>query len=196
MFRHLGKLDAPGAGFYPQRFILSSEVRIAHLVTCFPCASRFAQENAWGLARYARAVQEAGLVPIVEPEILMDGDHNIATTAAVQEKVLAAVYKACSDNGVYLEGSLLKPSMTCPGADCTEAVAPEDVAKTTVGVLERHVPTAVPGIMFLSGGMSEEDASVNLNIMNSIERKGPWCVIRTLVFLRVPAVSPRLLLGI
>ncbi|CAM9453167.1 unnamed protein product [Sphacelaria rigidula] len=132
------------------------------------------QENAWGLARYARAVQEAGLVPIVEPEILMDGDHNIATTAAVQEKVLAAVYKACSDNNVFLEGSLLKPSMTCPGADCTEPVSPEDVAKTTVSVLERHVPAAVPGIMFLSGGMSEEEASVNLNIMNSFERKGPW----------------------
>lgn len=132
------------------------------------------QENAWGLARYARAVQEGGLVPIVEPEILMDGDHNIATTAAVQEKVLAAVYKACSDNGVYLEGSLLKPSMTCPGADCTESITPEDVAKTTVAVLERHVPTAVPGIMFLSGGMSEEEASVNLNIMNSFPRKGPW----------------------
>lgn len=132
------------------------------------------QENAWGLARYARAVQEAGLVPIVEPEILMDGAHNIATTAAVQEKVLAAVYKACSDNGVYLEGSLLKPSMTCPGADCTEPVTPEAVAKKTVEVLERHVPAAVPGIMFLSGGMSEEEASVNLNIMNSFERNGPW----------------------
>ncbi|CAM9783120.1 unnamed protein product [Ectocarpus sp. 6 AP-2014] len=132
------------------------------------------QENAWGLARYARAVQEAGLVPIVEPEILMDGDHNMATTAAVQEKVLAAVYKACSDNGVYLEGSLLKPSMTCPGADCTEAVTPEEVAATTVNVLERHVPAAVPGVMFLSGGMSEEEASINLNLMNSTPRKGPW----------------------
>ncbi|CAM9951564.1 unnamed protein product, partial [Hapterophycus canaliculatus] len=132
------------------------------------------QENAWGLARYARAVQEAGLVPIVEPEILMDGDHTMATTAAVQEKVLAAVYKACDDNGVYLEGSLLKPSMTCPGADCTEAVTPEDVAATTVKVLERHVPSAVPGIMFLSGGMSEEEASINLNLMNSTPRKGPW----------------------
>ncbi|CAM9416785.1 unnamed protein product [Ectocarpus fasciculatus] len=132
------------------------------------------QENAWGLARYARAVQEAGLVPIVEPEILMDGDHNMATTAAVQEKVLAAVYKACSDNGVYLEGSLLKPSMTCPGADCTEPVTPEEVAATTVNVLERHVPSAVPGVMFLSGGMSEEEASINLNLMNSTPRKGPW----------------------
>lgn len=101
-----------------------------------------------------------------------------------QEKVLAAVYKACSDNNVFLEGSLLKPSMTCPGADCTEPVSPEDVAKTTVSVLERHVPAAVPGIMFLSGGMSEEEASVNLNIMNSFERKGPWYVPLSVVMLR------------
>lgn len=91
-----------------------------------------------------------------------------------QERVLAAVYKACEENGVYLEGSLLKPSMTCPGADCTEAVTPEDVAATTVQVLERHVPAAVPGVMFLSGGMSEEEASVNLNLMNTTPRKGPW----------------------
>merc|ERR1711918_49777 len=76
--------------------------------------------GAWGLARYARAVQESGLVPIVEPEILMDGDHNIDRTAEVQEKVLATVYKALNDNGVFLEGSLLKLSMTVPGAECTE----------------------------------------------------------------------------
>jgi fructose-bisphosphate aldolase class I len=132
------------------------------------------QENAWGLARYARAVQEAGLVPIVEPEILMDGDHNVATTAAVQEKVLAAVYKALADNGVYLEGSLLKPSMTCPGADCTEPVTSEQIAKATIQTLQRHVPSAVPGIMFLSGGMSEEEASINLNTMNSLPREGAW----------------------
>jgi fructose-bisphosphate aldolase, class I len=132
------------------------------------------QENAWGLARYARAAQEAGLVPIVEPEILMDGDHNIARTAEVQEKVLAAVYKALSDNGVYLEGSLLKPSMTCPGADCTEPVTSEQIARATVATLEKVVPAAVPGIMFLSGGMSEEEASVNLNTMNSFSRRGPW----------------------
>lgn len=84
------------------------------------------------------------------------------------------MYKACSDNGVYLEGSLLKPSMTCPGADCTEPTTAEEVAATTVKVLERHVPSAVPGIMFLSGGMSEEEASINLNLMNSQPRKGPW----------------------
>ena len=134
------------------------------------------QENAWGLARYARAVQESGLVPIVEPEILMDGDHNIDRTAEVQEKVLATVYKALNDNGVFLEGSLLKPSMTVPGAECTEEVSPDKIAEYTIRTLERTVPPAVPGITFLSGGLSEEEASIYLNKMNQIQRKGPWSV--------------------
>jgi len=132
------------------------------------------KEAAWGLARYARTCQEAGLVPIVEPEILMDGDHDIETTARIQEKVLAEVYKYLSENGVYLEGSLLKPSMTVPGADCKKSVKSEDVARWTVQTLERTVPAAVPGISFLSGGMSEEEASVNLSVMNALPRKGPW----------------------
>jgi fructose-bisphosphate aldolase class I len=134
------------------------------------------QENAWGLARYARACQESGLVPIVEPEILMDGDHNIEKTAYVQEKVLAAVYKALNDNNVFLEGTLLKPSMTVPGAECTEPITKEKIAEYTIRTLERTVPSAVPGITFLSGGLSEEEASIYLNTMNSIKRKGPWSV--------------------
>jgi fructose-bisphosphate aldolase class I len=81
------------------------------------------RENAWGLARYARTVQEHGLVPIVEPEILMDGDHDITTTASVQEWVLRTTYEALAMNGVFLEGSLLKPSMTCPGADCPQSAS-------------------------------------------------------------------------
>lgn len=131
-------------------------------------------ENTWGLARYARTVQDAGLVPIIEPEILMDGDHNIERTAEVQEEVLAAVYKACDSNGVLLEGSLLKPNMVVPGSDFAGSTSPEEIGKYTVRTLERRVPSAVPGIMFLSGGMSEEEASVNLSVMNTIERKGPW----------------------
>lgn len=131
-------------------------------------------ENTWGLARYARTVQDAGLVPIIEPEILMDGDHSIERTAAVQEEVLAAVYKACDTNGVLLEGSLLKPNMVVPGSDFTGTTSPEEIGKYTVRTLERRVPSSVPGIMFLSGGMSEEEASVNLSAMNNIERKGPW----------------------
>lgn len=131
-------------------------------------------ENTWGLARYARTVQDAGLVPIIEPEILMDGDHSIARTAEVQEEVLAAVYKACDTNGVLLEGSLLKPNMVVPGADFSGSTSPEEIGRYTVRTLERRVPSAVPGVMFLSGGMSEEEASVNLSVMNSIDRKGPW----------------------
>lgn len=134
------------------------------------------QENAWGLARYARAVQESGLVPIVEPEILMDGDHNIDRTAEVQEKVLATVYKALNDNGVFLEGTLLKPSMTVPGAECTEPVTPDKIAEYTIRTLERTVPPAVAGISFLSGGLSEEEASIYLNKMNLLQRRGPWSV--------------------
>merc|ERR1711939_804927 len=127
------------------------------------------QENAWGLARYARAVQEGGLVPIVEPEILMDGDHSIEKTAEVQEKVLAAVYKALSDNNVYLEGSLLKPSMTVPVSDNQDGISAQKIAEMTVQTLERNVPSSVPGIMFLSGGMSEEEASICLNAWNGKE---------------------------
>ncbi|MEM7562295.1 MAG: class I fructose-bisphosphate aldolase [Pseudomonadota bacterium] len=133
-------------------------------------------ENAWGLARYARACQESGLVPIVEPEILMDGSHNIERTAQVQEHILNEVYKACADNGVFLEGTLLKPSMTVAGADCPEPPTAEKVAQMTIQTMDRCVPAAVPGITFLSGGLTEEDASVYLNTMNSIPRKGPWNV--------------------
>nr|AHK23670.1 class I fructose-1,6-bisphosphate aldolase [Chromera velia] len=134
------------------------------------------QEVAHGLARYARIMQAARLVPIVEPEILMDGAHNIAVTAHIQEKVLSTVYKALADNNVFLEGTILKPSMTTPGSDCGEEVTAQDIASTTLRTLERCVPCAVPGITFLSGGMSEEEASVNLNIMNQMPRKGPWSV--------------------
>ena len=111
------------------------------------------RENAWGLARYARSVQEAGLVPIIEPEILMDGNHDILTTSEIQEKIIKEVYFACQQNGVYLEGTLLKPSMTVPGADYEGKSDPKNVALATVTTLLRSVPAAVPGIVFLSGGL-------------------------------------------
>ncbi len=130
--------------------------------------------NCGGLARYARVCQDQGLVPIIEPEILMDGDHTIERTAEVQEEVLAAVYKACDLNGILLEGSLLKPNMVVPGADFSGTTSPEEIGKYTIQTMQRRVPPAVPGIMFLSGGMSEEEASVNLSVMNTLPRKGPW----------------------
>ena len=132
------------------------------------------RENAWGLARYARTAQEEGLVPIVEPEILMDGDHDILTTAAVQEWVLRSVYEALGQNGVFLEGTLLKPSMTLPGADSSEHPSPEQVAAFTVRTLRRSVPPAVPAILFLSGGLGEEDASVFLSAIHQAAPDGPW----------------------
>ena len=136
------------------------------------CPSKLSiRENAWGLARYARSVQESGLVPIIEPEILMDGSHSIEKTAAVQEEVIKEVYLACQVNGVLLEGTLLKPSMTVQGADSSTKADPQQVAEMTIRTMERCVPASVPGITFLSGGLSEEAASVYLNLMNKIDRK-------------------------
>ena len=132
------------------------------------------RENAWGLARYARTVQEEGLVPIVEPEILMDGDHSIETTAAVQERVLRQVYGALAENGVLLEGSLLKPSMTTAGASHGGEQTPHQVGEATVRTLRRTVPASVPGIVFLSGGLGEEEASIYLDAVSRAGRRAPW----------------------
>ncbi|OIW02924.1 hypothetical protein TanjilG_29700 [Lupinus angustifolius] len=131
------------------------------------------QQNAQGLARYAIICQENGLVPIVEPEILTDGSHDIAKNAAVTETVLAAVYKALNDQHVLLEGTLLKPNMVTPGSDSPK-VAAEVIAEHTVRTLRRTVPAAVPGVVFLSGGQSEEEATLNLNAMNKLEVLKPW----------------------
>ncbi|XP_068642894.1 fructose-bisphosphate aldolase 1, cytoplasmic-like [Aristolochia californica] len=130
-------------------------------------------ENANGLARYAIICQENGLVPIVEPEILVDGTHDINRCAEVTERVLAACYKALNDHKVLLEGTLLKPNMVTPGSE-SKKVAPEVVAEYTVRALQRTVPAAVPAIVFLSGGQSEEEATLNLNAMNQFEGKKPW----------------------
>ncbi|VVB02296.1 unnamed protein product [Arabis nemorensis] len=130
-------------------------------------------ENAYGLARYAVICQENGLVPIVEPEILVDGSHDIHKCAAVTERVLAACYKALSDHHVLLEGTLLKPNMVTPGSESAK-VAPEVIAEHTVRALQRTVPAAVPAIVFLSGGQSEEEATRNLNAMNQLKTKKPW----------------------
>merc|ERR1711885_56575 len=128
------------------------------------------------LARYARICQENGLVPIVEPEILIDGVHGVATTARVQERVLTTVYAKLQDNGVLLEGSLLKPSMTVPGVECSDKSDPATIAKMTAQTLDRSLPPAMPGVTFLSGGISEEDSSIYLNEINKLERKGAFAL--------------------
>ncbi|XP_039178113.1 fructose-bisphosphate aldolase B [Crotalus tigris] len=132
------------------------------------------QENANTLARYASICQQHGLVPIVEPEILPDGDHDLQRCQYVTEKVLAAVYKALNDHHVYLEGTLLKPNMVTAGQACPKKYTPQDVAMATVTALLRTVPAAVPGICFLSGGQSEEEASINLNAINLCPLPKPW----------------------
>lgn len=141
------------------------------------CPSPLAiMENANVLARYATCCQQNGLVPIVEPEILPDGDHDLERSQKVTEKVLAAVYKALSDHHVYLEGTLLKPNMCTPGQSASKRCSPQDVGKATVTALQRTVPAAVPGVVFLSGGQSEEDASVNLCAINQHQGKKPWAL--------------------
>jgi fructose-bisphosphate aldolase class I len=132
--------------------------------------------NAHALARYAALCQEAGLVPIVEPEVLMDGDHGIDRCAEVTRRALAFVFEALYEHRVELKGLLLKPNMIVPGKKARAEVEPEDVADATLAVLEAAVPAAVPGVLFLSGGQSEASATANLNAMNARHPRVPWCL--------------------
>jgi len=133
------------------------------------------RDCAYGLARYAAICQENGLVPIVEPEILLDGEHDIDRTMEVFMDTWAQTFHYLADNKVMFEGILLKPSMVTPGADWKgQKPAPEVIAEYTLKALRRRVPPAVPGIMFLSGGQSELEATLNLNAMN--QSPNPWHV--------------------
>ncbi|KAG2615084.1 hypothetical protein PVAP13_3NG030100 [Panicum virgatum] len=132
------------------------------------------KEAAWGLARYAAISQDNGLVPIVEPEILLDGEHGIERTFEVAQKVWAETFYAMAENNVMFEGILLKPSMVTPGAESKDKATPEQVAEYTLKLLHRRIPPSVPGIMFLSGGQSEVEATQNLNAMN--QGANPWHV--------------------
>jgi fructose-bisphosphate aldolase class I len=129
--------------------------------------------NAHALARYAALSQEAELVPIVEPEVLMDGDHTIERSFEVTSRTLHAVFTELRDQRVAPEGILLKPNMVLSGYDCPQQASHEEVAHETIRCFKRHVPAAVPGIVFLSGGQSDEDATANLNAMNAMGAH-PW----------------------
>ncbi len=129
--------------------------------------------NAHALARYAALCQEAQIVPIVEPEVLMDGDHTIDRSEQVTGDVLATVFGELRAQRVELEGILLKPNMVLAGYDCSEQPGDEEVAERTLRCLRRHVPGAVPGIVFLSGGQSDEDATKRLNVLNRMGPQ-PW----------------------
>jgi fructose-bisphosphate aldolase class I len=133
--------------------------------------------NAHALARYAAHCQEAGIVPVVEPEVLMEGSHSLARCGEVTERLQHAVFEQCVAQGVLLEGLLLKPNMVLPGVESAERPNAECVAEATVTCLLRTVPAAVPGVMFLSGGQPAEAASSRLNAMNlHCTRRLPWAV--------------------
>lgn len=129
--------------------------------------------NAHALARYAALAQESGLTPVVEPEVLMDGDHDLARCAEVTRETLRVVYRALAEHRVVLEATLLKPNMVLPGAAAAEQAAPEEIAEATIRVLREAVPAAVPGIVFLSGGMTDEEATARLDALNRLDAQ-PW----------------------
>ena len=129
--------------------------------------------NAHALARYAALCQEAGLVPIVEPEVLQDGTHTIAESRKATGRVLQAVYTELHDQRLDFRGTLLKPNMVLSGYDASDRASAEEVADVTLECFYKHVPAAVPGIVFLSGGQSDEDATAHLNAMNA-RGPHPW----------------------
>ena len=135
---------------------------------------RAMEANADSLARYAAICQTSGFVPIVEPEVLMDGNHTLETCATVTEAVLETVFHALHRHKVILELMLLKPNMVVPGKDCPTQATPERIAAATIACFRRTVPAAVPSINFLSGGQTDEDATANLNAMNTYAEKQPW----------------------
>ncbi len=156
-----------GARFTKWRAVL----RIAGALPSRTCI----ESNARSLAQFAALSQEAGLVPIVEPEILMTGNHSIERAEEVTHETLHAVFAALFDHRVDLEGMLLKPAMVLPGADCREQAADDDIATRTLRCLRRAVPASVPGIVFLSGGQSPEHATQRLAAINRAG-EAPWAL--------------------
>ena len=141
------------------------------------------EEAAHGLSRYGAITQANGLVPIIEPEILLDGEHDIATTQKVFEKVWSHTFFQLANAGALFEGLLLKPSMVTPGADCKSRATSEQIAAATIQALKRRVPPAVPGINFLSGGQSEIEATQNVRALapscSTTPARSPPCAART-----------------
>lgn len=129
--------------------------------------------NAHALARYAALCQEAGIVPIVEPEVLMDGEHTLAVCEEVTNRALTAVFAGLAEQRVHLPAIVLKPNMVISGTGCADRAGPQEVAEATVRCLTAQVPAEVPGIAFLSGGQSAEEATEHLGIMNTMGPH-PW----------------------
>ena len=148
---------------------------VIHLTDALP-SSACVNANAHALARYASLCQEQELVPIVEPEVLMDGSHTIERCEEVTGLVLHAVFQALFEQGIALEGMLLKPNMVVAGKECDRQASVEEVATATLRCLRRHVPAAVPGIVFLSGGQNARLATAHLNAINRLPSPKPWKV--------------------
>jgi fructose-bisphosphate aldolase class I len=143
---------------------------------CCPSECAIA-ETAASLARYGSICQQNGLVPIIEPEILQDGTHTIEVCADVSERVFTAVMQQLFKQNLLIEGLLLKPNMVTPGAECPTRATNQEIAWMTVRTLSRTIVPALPGVCFLSGGQSEEDASLNLNCMNAMTGvQKPWAL--------------------
>ena len=132
--------------------------------------------NAHALARYAALCQEQELVPIVEPEVLTSGTHAIDRCEEVTSSVLFTVFNELNEQGVALEAMLLKPNMVIAGEDCSKQATVQEVAAATLRCLRRHVPAAVPGIVFLSGGQDERLATAHLNAINRLSGSKPWAL--------------------
>ena len=145
-------------------------IRITDKLPSVACVSA----NAHALARYAALCQEQHVVPIVEPEVLMNGAHTIERCEEITGAVLHTVFHALFEQGVSLESMLLKPSMVIAGKDCSRQASVQEVATATLRCLRRHVPAAVPGIVFLSGGQKDRLATAHLNAMNRLPGPKPW----------------------
>jgi fructose-bisphosphate aldolase, class I len=162
----LAEYHGMGARFAKWRAV----IRITEKLPSKACVSA----NAHALARYAALCQEQRLVPIVEPEVLMNGAHALERCEEVTGTVLHAVFHALFEQGVSLESMLLKPSMVIAGKDCSRQASVQEVATATLRCLRRNVPAAVPGIVFLSGGQKDRVATVHLNAINRLPGPKPW----------------------
>lgn len=158
---------------YKERGARFAKWRDVYSITAHNPTTLGLSANAEVLARYAAVCQSVGMVPIVEPEVLMDGEHSLEQAAEVNGQVWQSVFEALYRHGVNPEYALLKPSMVTPGRSAPRA-APEQVAQATIWVARRTVPAAVPSINFLSGGQAPEEATANLNALNQLRDKAPW----------------------
>jgi fructose-bisphosphate aldolase, class I len=162
----LAEYRGMGAGFAKWRAVIAVSDTLP--------SSRCVSANAHALARYAALCQDAGLVPIVEPEVLMEGTHTIERCEEVTSAVLHTVFRDLVEQGVALESMLLKPNMVIAGKECPRQAPVPDVAAATLRCLRRHVPAAVPGIVFLSGGQSAQVATAHLDAINRLPGPRPW----------------------